>query len=478
MKKQIYNPYMPGWEYVPDGEPHVFGDRVYVYGSHDIYNGWVYCLGDYVCWSAPVNDLTDWRYEGVIFPRSAPGRNEDRTKCLYAPDVTQGPDGRYYLYYVYDREWFVSVAVSDTPAGKYEFLGYVHYKDGTRYGENHAKGDEPQFDPGVLTEGDKTYLYTGFCMPQDTSRHGPMCVVLGKDMLTIEEDITFVAPSKHLAQGSGYEGHEFFEASSMRKVNGKYYFIYSSINGHELCYATGDSPKGPFKYRGVIISNCDKGISSYKDANRPTAYGANNHGSIEFINGEWYIFYHRHTNGTEFSRQACAEKIKILEDGTIPQVELTSCGLNGGPLEGKGEYPAVIACNLFTDRENGHVTNDDAFPNFKQYSGEPDEDFSKADPKDIPETYIYNMKDSATAGYKYFDFKDTKKVSVITRGYCNGKFEVRTTIDGPVLAEIPVEGCAVWQKWSCDVDLNCGKSALYLTFKGTGFATVKSIVLE
>ena len=29
------NPYLPLWEYIPDGEPRVFGDRVYIYGSHD-----------------------------------------------------------------------------------------------------------------------------------------------------------------------------------------------------------------------------------------------------------------------------------------------------------------------------------------------------------------------------------------------------------------------------------------------------------
>ena len=34
-KKQAVNPYLPLNQYVPDGEPHVFGDRVYVYGSHD-----------------------------------------------------------------------------------------------------------------------------------------------------------------------------------------------------------------------------------------------------------------------------------------------------------------------------------------------------------------------------------------------------------------------------------------------------------
>ena len=59
MKKQAFNPYLPSWEYIPDGEPYVFNGRVYVYGSHDFYNGYVFCMGDYVCWSAPVDDLGD-----------------------------------------------------------------------------------------------------------------------------------------------------------------------------------------------------------------------------------------------------------------------------------------------------------------------------------------------------------------------------------------------------------------------------------
>ena len=129
--KQGYNPYMPSWEYVPDGEPHVFGDRVYVYGSHDQFRGHAFCANDYICYSAPVTDLRDWRYEGVIYARRDDPRNSDGEMCLYAPDVCQGPDGRYYLYYVLDALSIVSVAVCDTPAGRYQFLGYVHYEDGT-----------------------------------------------------------------------------------------------------------------------------------------------------------------------------------------------------------------------------------------------------------------------------------------------------------------------------------------------------------
>lgn len=69
MKRQGFNPYLPSWEYIPDGEPYVFGKRVYVYGSHDRFNSHAYCMNDYVCWSAPVDDLTDWKYEGVIYKK-------------------------------------------------------------------------------------------------------------------------------------------------------------------------------------------------------------------------------------------------------------------------------------------------------------------------------------------------------------------------------------------------------------------------
>ena len=86
--KQVTNPYLPSWEYVPDGEPYVFDDRVYVYGSHDFFNGDLYCMGDYVCWSAPVDDLGQWRYEGVIYRKDQDPHNGDLQGNLYAPDAT------------------------------------------------------------------------------------------------------------------------------------------------------------------------------------------------------------------------------------------------------------------------------------------------------------------------------------------------------------------------------------------------------
>ena len=287
---KLKNPYLPSWEYIPDGEPHLFDGRVYVYGSHDRFGGWVYCLNDYVCWSAPENDLSDWRYEGVIYRKDQDPNNPGGWQCLYAPDVTRGPDGRYYLYYVLDHEDTVSVAVCDTPAGAHAFYGFVHYPDGTLLGKR--PGDDPQFDPAVLTEGDRTYLYTGgVCFPGEKEKGGAMGTVLDRDMLTVLEGPVFVVPSAKTSRGTGFETHEFFEASSIRKLGDLYYFVYSSVWMNELCYAVSRDPLRGFVYGGVLVSNCDRGIGGWKQPDRKAYVGGNNHGGLLEAAGETYIFY-------------------------------------------------------------------------------------------------------------------------------------------------------------------------------------------
>ncbi len=471
MKKQAFNPYLPSWEYIPDGEPYVFGDRVYVYGSHDRFRGHAYCLNDYVCWSAPVDDLGDWRYEGVIYRKTQDPFNPDGMMCLYAPDVTVGPDGRYYLYYVLDKKSVVSVAVCDTPAGQYEFYGYVHDKSGALLGER--EGDEPQFDPGVLTEGDRTYLYTGFCAIGDTTRTGPMGTVLDTDMLTILEGPVNLAPSQPYSAGSSFESHEFFEAPSIRKRGDLYYFIYSSVAMHELCYAVSKDPMKGFAYGGVIVSNADLHIDSYKPAERTMAYGGNNHGSIVEIAGKWYIFYHRQTDGTNFSRQGCIEQISFREDGSIIQAEITSCGANGGPLIGIGEYPAYLACHLFAN-DPALTTGapgewmDCRFPKVTQDGKDGDEEVG----------YVANLRDGAHAGFKYFDCKGVTSVSIRVRGYCKGAFGVKTRWDGEVLGWIPVGFTNEWQKYSADIAIPDGVHSLYFVYQGTGAANLASFALD
>jgi carboxylesterase type B len=461
-KKQAVNPYLPSWEYIPDGEPYVFNGRVYVYGSHDLWGGETFCLGDYVTWSAPVDDLGNWHYEGVIYQKTADPLNPRGNMCLYAPDVTVGPDGRYYLFYVLDKVSVVSVAVSDTPNGPFEFYGYVHYEDGTRLGDK--EGDEPQFDPGVLTEGDTTYLFTGFCGQGDASRHGAMLTVLDKDMLTIKRAPEFIAPGNVYSKGTGFEGHAFFEAPSIRKHEDTYYFIYSSEVMHELCYATSKDPLGPYVYGGVIISNCDLHIDSYKKAKEPTAYGANNHGSIVEIGDDWYIFYHRHTNGTWFSRQGCAEKIHFEKDGSIKQVEITSCGLNNGPLSDIGEYPSYIACNIFTDEHNIYV--EEGAPRIVQEGGDGDRN----------DGYIKGIVDGTTIGFKYFDVRDAAGLRIKTRAYHNGTFKVMTALDGEVIGTISTDGSNIWEIHECEFKTKLtGVHALYLRYEGSGNCSLKSI---
>ncbi len=467
--KQITNPYLPSWEYVPDGEPYVFGDRVYVYGSHDQFNGDVYCMLDYVCWSAPVDDLGDWRYEGVIFRKDQDPANEDLQGNLYAPAVTVGPDGRYYLYYVLSSHGIVSVAVCDEPAGAYEFLGYVHYADGTFLGN--GPKDEPQFDPAVLTEGERTYLYTGFCGVGDKSRHGAMATVLGPDMLTIVEAPVFIAPSEPYSAGTGFEGHAFFEAPSIRKKGDQYFFIYSSQLFHELAYATSTSPTGGFAYRGVLVSNGDLNIDTYKPAQKPMCYCANNHGSMVQIKEDWYIFYHRHTNGTNYSRQGCFEKLKERSDGLFDQAEITSCG-GVRPLRGEGEYPAYLACHLFSDLDVTYIPwsgwMDDRFQKITQEGRDGDENLG----------YIANMRPGTSAGFKYFDCKNITRLSVCGKGYATGAVEVRTSWDGEVIGTIPVGYANVWKTTTVDMRIPDGVNALYFTFTGQGHWQFRSFTLH
>ena len=461
-KQFAYNPYLPPWEYIPDGEPYVFGEKIYVYGSHDLYDAETFCMGDYVCWSAPVSNPGDWHYEGVIYQKTEDPLNRDGKMCLYAPDVTVGPDGRYYLYYVLDRVSVVSVAVCDTPSGSFQFYGYVRHEDGSRLGER--KGDEPQFDPGVLTEDGKTYLYTGFCPSGDRTRTGAKLTVLGPDMLTVVREPETVIPGIEYSRGTGFEGHAYFEAASIREKDGIYYLIYSSEVMHELCWAYGPSPAGPFTYGGVLISNCDIGIDSYKPAGVSTAYGANNHGSIVQIGDRWAVFYHRHTNGTWYSRQGCAEFLKCREIG-FEQAEMTSGGLSGGILPGSGEYPAYIACNLFTEEHRAYVEQD--APRIVQERTNEGKTYS----------YIRGILGGTTVGFKYFDCRDVRGIRIRTRAYADGVFEVRTEYEGKVLGTIPVVNQNVWTPSECLFDdgrcIN-GKKPLYLTFKGTGKCSLVS----
>ena len=472
MKKQVFNPYLPSYEYVPDGEPYVFGDRLYIYGSHDLFGGKNFCLGDYVCWSASVSDLGDWKYEGVIYRKTQDPKNKKGLSVLNAPDVQKGPDGRYYLYYVASMLTVVSVAVSDRPEGPFAFYGYVRHRDGTLYGKRH--GEAYNFDPAVFMDEDgRIYLYSGFAPDRGFLRtvmgmrgnlDGAYGMELEQDMLTLKGEPVMVAPGPLLAAGTGFEGHAFYEASSMRKVRGKYYFVYSSELSHELCYAAGDAPLGPFRYGGTLISIGDIGLDGNQKAMN---YLGNTHGGMAEIDGQWYIFYHRQTNRQKCCRQGCAEKITILPDGSIPQAELTSCGLNDGPLPGRGTYEARIACHLmsregtFKYEKSFEKDKEGMHPYFTQSGG---------DREGNGDQYIANMTDGSVAGFKYFQFEGAARIQIMTRGNGKGKVELRTALKGSVIGQIEVEPSAEWRLSSAiSVALPEGVSPLYFTYVGEGY---------
>lgn len=468
MKKQICNPYLPLWEYIPDGEPHVFGDRVYIFGSHDCFNGKQYCENDYVCWSAPVEDLSDWNYEGVIYRKEQALYRGNKAKPMYAPDVTRGTDGRYYLYYSLAFQNDIQVAVCDEPAGKYAFYGIVHHSDGTPYGKK--KTDRFAFDPAVLTDDDgRVWLYSGFAgfaFLKNKFRQN-QCLELERDMLTVKS-VKSLIPCKRTSGGTGFEGHEFFEASSIRKFDGKYYFIYSSMLSHELCYAVSDRPDGDFAYGGMLHSNGNIGIGGNE---KPLYYWGNNHGSIEKINGKYYIFGHRQTNYHEYSRQGVAEEL-TFENGKFLPAEMTSCGLNGDPLKDFGGYPAAIACVLYGKEgacKTNMVRNKAVHPCITQDGADADENSCQ---------YIHHVTDGTVAGYKYFEFIHANSISVRVRGKGKGILTVKHQPDGPDVARLELNDCGQWTWFGGSLNAKPGKHALYFCFNGEGAFDFLEFCLE
>ncbi len=380
------NPYLPSWEYIPDAEPRVFGDRVYVYGSHDRVNSELFCDYKLKVWSAPLDNLNEWVCHGTAFStRDFKGHKSDvdwTDNELFAPDVVE-KDGKYYLYaYIVGAKG--CVAVSDLPEGPFKLISTYKYNIEKHY------DDGTFIDPGVLVDDDgRVYVYCGY---------------LGSYMAEINPDNMY-----EIIDGSYKEGiipveepHCFFEACSPRKVGNTYYLIYSPKIGSRLDYATSDSPTGPFKYRGTIIDN---GID-YP--------GGNDHGSIMEINGQWYIFYHRMTNGSIMSRRGCIEKIEILPDGTIPQVEMTSLGFE----EYLNPFKITAADTACVLTGGCFITE-----------------------KDITERYITGITDECVMGWKYFEFgmeNTPLKLMLKIRG-CGCKGRIRVLADSPEGEEI---GCA------------------------------------
>lgn len=468
MKKQTFNPYLPSYEYIPDGEPYVFDGRLYVYGSHDHFGGARYCGDDYVLWSADINDPSDWVCHGRIYHRDQDPMHHINSNHLHAPDATRGPDGRYYLYY--PHIYYCAVAVSDTPYGPFEFHGRVHYKDGSIYGMGNKEKGIPAVssdDPAILVDDDgRIWLYTGY-VPSDPSFRaeiekacprlwGALCVELEPDMITVKGEPRIIVPGRGYAEGTSFCGNEFFEASGIRKIGDTYYFVYSSYRSHDLCYATSKYPDRDFVYRGILVSCVDGGISE-----KPRSLFCNTHGNLVKIKDKWYIFYHR-SSGSNFARQGCAEEIELLSDGSFRQAEITSCGLNGAPLLAKGKYSAHIACNLFSGDGN-HL------PHFMQ----------DGEDGTVCSQYIADIRRNDCVGYKYFDFQSRPLTLTITyRGNACGALEISAGDKKTALASIEVDSYGDWHSQSVSISFPQGKQALFFRYLGEGSIDIESFSFD
>lgn len=481
MKNQAFNPYLPGQEYIPDGEPYIFGDRVYVYGSHDRFGAPMFCVNDYVCWSAPTDDLSRWRYEGVIYRKNQDPKNRLGLRLLFAPDIACGPDGRYYLYYAFDFMGMMGVAVGDNPCGEFQFYGHVSYADGTVWGRK--KGDAFPFDPGIFVDEDrKIYLYSGFYTPVSKlvtgfcslKFEGGYVLELEQDMVTIKKPQKLLFPKE--GEGS-FQNHEFFEASSMRKLDGKYYFVYSSRHNHELCYAVSDSPTEEFRFGGTLVSNGDVFLNGDGEESQARNYMGNIHGGMLRLNGKDYIFYHRQTNRSSYARQACAEKLVMKPDGSFIQAEITSCGLNEGPLRDTGRYEARIACNLWSSEGTGRY---DCRSPKKRFAVHPYFTQDKKDGEEGAQQYIANMRDGAVAGFKYFDIQDVNHLLIELSGNAQGEVLVSHTPEFSAIASrVPVSlKSKAFQVLQASCTLPTGKQALYFRFEGKGAVDFLAFELE
>lgn len=487
MKKQVFNPYLPLHVHIPDGEPHIFGDRVYVYGSHDEEGGSDFCVLDYEIWSAPLDDLTDWSCPGTAYrAKQDPTWTPAKDYAMYASDCVQGNDGRYYLYYSMSGGHFTGpmhVAVSDRPDGPFEYYGCVRYPDGrdmTAY---------ITFDPAVINDDGVIRLYYGWslefgdqkieeldldevralkkrlfektdeeldALPDDVM--GANTVELADDMLTIRHFPRRIVPGPVEAVDTSFEGHAFFEASSIRKIGDLYYFVYSSQHQHELCYATSCYPDRDFVYGGVIVSNGDIGINGREKKDRLMMTG-NNHGGMIEIGGQWYIFYHRQTHFNTFSRQGCAEKIFFDANGHIAQAEITSCGLNDGPLLADRTYPASICCCL----TNGHMIH---------AAMENETNPMPAITHEGEEHFLTNIEDGVLIGYKHFAFAGKTALSITLRGDASGVIHI--FLDDVEKSAAHVTPDSRWHSALAHVDAS-GAHALYLKYEGEGSLDIRDI---
>ncbi|MCM1222595.1 MAG: family 43 glycosylhydrolase [Lachnospiraceae bacterium] len=492
------NPILPLWEHIPDGEPYIFDDpdapgqkRVYLYGSHDMLKT-KYCGTDLVVWSAPVDSLDKWRYDGIIFEsiydsEGNPLNDNGEPDILYAPDVTEFalPDGskRYLLIPNNQSKPRNSmVAVSERPDGPFKV---------SNWDENDPKATVGLwgFDPAILIDDDgRVYGYWGF-----TKSYG--AELDPSTMATLKPGTEIV--ENMVGNEDTDNDFRFFEASSIRKIEDKYVFIYSrwSKNGewglhrsnYTLAYAYSDNPLGPFTYGGTIIDARGRDTDADGKAICTATPFGNTHGSIAEINGQWWVFYHRQTGADEFARQAMVAPIEVkVTPGPggkveISEAEYTSEGFETYGLDPFKTYPAGIASHY-----TGPSTVRQKYPVY-YYSGsyiKPEyvDDHNVENPYglDININPVVNNVSGSVVGYKYFNFdhlqgkKDVElELNVVPEGvagkiyvYAQAPWKGNPQAIGEFDLPLGMEANSVWISAPLhSISELKGKHPLYLVFE-------------
>ncbi|KAH8648521.1 glycosyl hydrolase [Xylariales sp. PMI_506] len=355
-------------QYTADPSAHVFGDRVYIYPSHDREtdiafndNGDQYDMADYHVYSLPLSafspdatsppsaaDVTD---HGVVL------RMEDVpwvSKQLWAPDCARGPhDGKYYLYFPardLEGRFRIGVAVSDAPHGPFKpdpqpiqgslsidpaaFVdddGEAYLYFGGLWGgqlQCYQDGDRATFDKAWLgpqePKGeDKRALFPKvarlapgdmgrFASASASARVGAGAGAGAKEEGGIDEEeeawprnLEILAPETGLPIPADDHDRRFFEAAWMHKRDGTYYFSYSTGDTHYIAYATSSSPLGPFTYAGRILE--------------PVLGWTTHHSIVETAGGRWWLFYHdcELSGGVDHLRSVKVREIFYDDQGKI-----------------------------------------------------------------------------------------------------------------------------------------------------------------
>lgn len=304
--------------YIADPSAHVFDGRIYIYPSHDVEGGVPFnddgahfAMEDYhvISMDHPGAEAVD---HGVaLHVRDVPWAERQ----MWAPDCAR-KDGKYYLYFPAKRPdgiFQVGVAVSDSPTGPFT-------------AQPQPIAGSYSIDPAVFGDDDgEFYLYFGGIWGGQLQKYrdnvysadneepapdqpalAPRVARLRGDMLELSEatrpvQILDEHGSELLA---GDHDRRFFEAPWLHKHDGKYYFSYSTGDTHLLCYATGDSPYGPFTYQGQIMT---------------PVIGWTTHHSICEFEGRSYLFYHDSSlsGGVTHLRSVKVTELHYDDDGKI-----------------------------------------------------------------------------------------------------------------------------------------------------------------